>query len=204
MKTEELIKYGLTALAVPYDDAALASLVSLAEEIHRWNARVNLVGLKDRESIIRELLYDAFHLNGYIRGTASLLDMGSGAGILAIPLKILNQDTEVFSVDKSLKKIQFQRHIQRLLRLNGFMPVHGRLEYMAPLGVQTVVAKAFGAIRDILAKGGLHVREGGAVFMLKGTKEEAVKCDGFTFHETRPYCLPGNSKTYRLFIYRKD
>lgn len=204
MKVEELIEYGLTSLGVPFDDAALRGLAFLAEEIHKWNAHVNLVGLKDVESIVRELLYDAFHLNSYVRGSASLLDMGSGAGILAIPLKILNMDMEVFSVDKSLKKIQFQRHIQRLLHLAGFMPLHARLESMGPLSVQTLVVKAFGTIPDILAQGGRHMRKDAMAFILKGKTEEAAEHDGFTFHEKRSYRLPESPKTYRLLMYRKS
>lgn len=204
METEGLIEYGLTSLAVSYDDVALRNLVSYAEEIRRWNSRVNLVGLKSVELIIRELLYDAFYLNVYVKGSISLLDMGSGAGVLGIPLKILNRDVEVFCVDKSLRKIQFQRHIRRLLRLAGFTPLHARLESLNPLAVQALVVKAFGSIPDILAKGGPHVKKGGMVFILKGKTEEAVECDGFTLHEIRPYCLPDSSKAYQLFVYRKD
>jgi 16S rRNA (guanine527-N7)-methyltransferase len=129
--------------------------------------------------------------------------MGSGAGILAIPLKILNEKMQVFSIDKSLKKIQFQRHIQRTLKLSSFFPVHGRIESLEPLDVQNLVAKAFGSIPDILTKGGKHIRKGGHAFLLRGKTKALEDIDGFTLEDVIPYTLPDSIKARTLFVYRK-
>ena len=129
--------------------------------------------------------------------------MGSGAGILAIPLKILNDEMRVFSIDKTLKKIQFQRHIQRTLKFDSFFPVQARIESLESLGVRSLVAKAFGNITDMLTKGGRHVKNDGRAFLLRGKTQGPEDVDGFVLEEVIPYTLPGSIKERALFVYRK-
>jgi 16S rRNA (guanine527-N7)-methyltransferase len=200
---EKIIEHGLASFDIPFNEPVLQALRLYVTELKKWNERMNLVGFKDAESIVRELLYDAFFLDNYTRESESTLDMGSGAGILAIPLKILNENMRVFSIDKSLKKIQFQRHIQRTLKLSSFIPVHTRVESLELLEVQSLVAKAFGSITDILTKGGRHIRKGGHAFLLKGKSQGLEDIDGFDLEEVIPYTLPDSTKTRILFVYRK-
>jgi 16S rRNA (guanine527-N7)-methyltransferase len=200
---EKIIERGLSSFKTPFSDPVPKALHLYVTELKKWNERMNLVGLKDAESIVRELLYDAFFLDNYTRESESTLDMGSGAGILAIPLKILNEKMQVFSIDRSFKKIQFQRHIQRALKLTSFHPVHSRIESLEPLNVQSLVAKAFGSITDILTKGGKHIRKGGHAFLLKGKTQGFEDVHDFTLEDIIPYTLPDSIKARILFVYRK-
>ena len=203
MTLEKIIEHGLASFDIPFNEPVLRALHLYVTELKKWNERMNLVGLKDAESIVRELLYDAFFLDNYTREHESTLDMGSGAGILAIPLKILNEKMQVFSIDKSLKKIQFQRHIQRTLKLSSFIPVHTRVESLELLEDQSLVAKAFGSITDILIKGGGHIKKGGHAFLLRGKTQAREDIDGFVLEDVIPYTLPDSIKDRTLFIYRK-
>lgn len=169
----------------------------------KWNDRVNLVGFKALRPIVEILLYDTFFLHSQVPTVGKILDLGSGSGIVGIPLAILSPEREVWTVDKSLKKIQFQRHVKRSLDLPGLHPVHGRAEALPPVDADVLVVKAFGSIRDILKMGGLHIKEGGRTFILKGTKEEETEAERFESEEVIPYTLPGSDRAYRLFIYRK-
>jgi 16S rRNA (guanine527-N7)-methyltransferase len=200
---EKIIEHGLASFDIPFNEPVLKALRLYVTELKKWNERINLVGLKDGEHIVRELLYDAFFLDNYARESESTLDMGSGAGILAIPLKILNEKMQVFSIDKSLKKIQFQRHIQRTLKLSSFFPVHTRVESLEPLNVQSLVAKAFGSVTDILTKGGGHIKKDGHAFLLRGKTKACENVDGFDLEEIIPYTLTDSIKARTLFIYRK-
>jgi 16S rRNA (guanine527-N7)-methyltransferase len=155
------------------------------------------------ESAVRELLCDAFFLTGRIKDRHSILDLGSGAGILAVPISIVNNNTTVFSIDKSLRKIQFQRHIKRILHLDNFTPVHGRAEEIFPIGVECLVVKAFGSIPAILEKGGPHLKAGGNALILKGKTEKATQVEGFTLERIISYELPAISKSYKLLTYKK-
>lgn len=203
MELRAVVENGLISFDIPFDGDILKSLCLYVTELTKWNERMNLVGLKDTELVVRELLYDAFFLHGYVKGFESVLDMGSGAGILAIPLKILNKEMRVFSIDRTLKKIQFQRHIQRTVKLDDFFPIHGRIESIEMLNVQCLVVKAFGSITDILTKGGKHIIKGGYAFLLKGRTRETEHVDGFVLESFVPYMLPNSTKPRVLFVHKK-
>ena len=203
MRPEEEILKGLAFFGIPHDDAAVQKLTFYITELSKWNDRVNLVGYKDIRSIVRELLYDAFFLWGHAGESRRTLDLGSGSGIIAIPLKILSPEMEVCPVDRSLRKIQFQRHIKRSLGLDGFHPVHGRMEEIEPIGADSVVVKAFGPTEMILQMSRRHLVEGGRVFIVKGPAEEQAEAEGFALKSIVPYTLPGSGRKYRLFVYGK-
>jgi hypothetical protein len=74
---------------------------------------------------------------------------------------------------------------------------------MAPMGVDSLVVKAFGSIPKILEKGGIHIKPGGRALVLKGEKEKPVEPEGFFLEDTVLYELPVISKPYKLFIYKK-
>ena len=204
MRPEELIAEGLAFFHIGCDEEAARKLSVYIAELMRWNERVNLVGLTDVSRVIEELLCDAFFLSGHVPPQGKILDLGSGSGIIAIPLKILLPEAEIYAVDSSLRKVQFQRHIRRLLSLEGFAPLHERIEQLPPLGVESVVVKAFGPIRRILEMSEGHMKEGGRAFLLKGAKEEAAEVRGFQLKEDVPYVLPFGVRKLRLLVYRKS
>jgi 16S rRNA (guanine527-N7)-methyltransferase len=198
-----LIEAGLGYFSIESDEETLAGLTGFILELNKWNRRMNLTGFKDVESMVKELMFDAFFLYGHVKASRSLLDLGSGAGVLGIPLSLLNRKMHVFSLDKSLRKIQFQRHIKRTMNLGDFEPVQGRVEDLKPLEVESLVVKAFGSTRRILELGGRHLSEGGTAFILKGKKEGREDFAGFEAIRAIPYTLPMGEKSYRLIIYRK-
>ncbi|MBA4390767.1 MAG: hypothetical protein C0399_07500 [Syntrophus sp. (in: bacteria)] len=203
MKTEITIREGLESFRIDYDETDFKHLLFYMEELMKWNKKMNLTGIRDMVTAVRELLYDAFFLKSHIEDDHTILDLGSGAGVLAIPLAILHKKAHLFSIDKSLRKIQFQRHIKRSLNLLEFTPLHGRAEEIMPIGVDGLVVKAFGSIPEILEKGGGHIRSGGRALILKGKKEEPVDSKGFLLADTIPYGLPVIAKSYKLLIYKK-
>lgn len=200
---ERLITEGLDHFGISYTPATVEKLSFYTHELGRWNTRVNLTAKRPVEWVIQELLYDTFFLSSTIRDTLSVLDMGSGSGILAIPLAILDQAMRVFSVDKTLKKIQFQRHVKRSLNLDNLFLIHGRIETLEPLHVDALLSKGFGSTRLILQKGGNHLTRGGTAYLLKGRTEKGGGYPGFFLERATRYGLPKSSKEYQLFAYKK-
>ncbi len=58
------------------------------DELEEWSKKFNLTGLSSRQSIINELLIDSMMPAPFIPDKGNLLDIGSGAGFPAIPIKI--------------------------------------------------------------------------------------------------------------------
>jgi 16S rRNA (guanine527-N7)-methyltransferase len=203
MSLESLITEGLDYFDISYTPAKVEKLSLFIHELERWNRSVNLTSMRPVESIIRELLYDTFFLRSLIKGGVSVLDMGSGSGVLAIPLAILDEIIEVVSVDGTLKKIQFQRHIKRNLALDNLRLIHGRVESLEPLNVDALLAKGFGSTGLILEKGARHLKETGTAYLLKGRSEREGQYPGFRLERRLDYRLPDNPKAYQLFVYKK-
>ncbi len=202
-KLKKAIEEGLSYFRIDYDDARLSQLCLYVESLERWNRRINLIGLKEMEAVVGELIFDAFFLYTWTRDGRRILDLGSGAGILAIPLAILGSGNTVFSVDKSLKKVQFQRHVRRLLELENLSILCGRAEEIEPLQVDVLMAKAFGSVREVVEKGARHLKEEGSLLLVRGKSEKPAKEEGFCLVETQKYRLPEGRKEYQLFVYKK-
>jgi len=204
MTIEDSIKKGLESYKICYDSHILQDLCTYVQEIKKWNEHINLTGFKDTESLIKGLLYDAFFVYTFMDKESSILDMGSGAGIISIPTAIINRGMEVFSVDKNTKKIHFQRHIKRLLGLERFHPLRERIESIKDISVDIVTAKGFGCIEDILSKTANILKKGGKVLILKGKNDKPVEFNGFDLVGDIVYSLTDSEKIYRLFIYSRD
>jgi len=201
---ERLILETLLCFAIDVEtEGVVGQLSSYVRELAKWNSRMNLTGLVTVESIVRDLLSDAIFLHTSVPTEGSVLDLGSGAGILAVPLAMLSRGRRIVSVDKSLKKAQFQRHVKRLLCLSNIEVLHARAEDLPPLCVNSLVAKAFGGVTEILRKGGPHLMEGSLAFLVRGATEEAPEEKGFVLNNLRTYQLPESGKSYQLFVYKK-
>ena len=200
---KQWIAEGLKHFSIEAPEPALDGLCTYVRELDRWNRRVNVTGKKNVDSMVKDLLYDSFFLHGWTRGEPCLLDVGSGAGIPGIPLAILRPELRVTSVDSSLKKVQFQRHIRRTLQMENLFIVHGRIEEIAPLGVDAMTAKAFGSVEHLLDAGIRHLNPGGRAFLLRGKAGTMPAHQGFLPERDEHYILPGGRKEYRLFVYKR-
>ena len=110
-----------------------------------------------------------------LKDATRLLDLGSGAGFPALPLKLVCPALEVVSVDAVGKKIAFQRHVARTLRLTGFSAVHGRAEDLpgTPLcaaGFDVVTARALGSLPLLARLAAPCLVPGGRLIAMKGAE----------------------------------
>lgn len=133
------------------DPEVLQRLEWLAAELLRWNRTHNLTAITARSEVYEKHLADALTLLPLLGRAKRLLDLGSGAGFPALPLKIVRPGLEIVSVDAVGKKIAFQRHVVRSLQLPGFTAVHGRAEALAEMpgcraGFDVVTARALASL----------------------------------------------------------
>lgn len=163
----------LAELGLEVAPEAVVSLERLAGELQRWNRRRNLTAITDRDEILEKHLLDSLTLLPLIKGPSRLLDIGSGAGFPALPLKIARPDLEVVSVDAVGKKIDFQRHIARVFGLNGFTALHERIESLVDhagfrQGFEIVTARALCSLGELQAMAQPFLAPGGRLLAMKG------------------------------------
>lgn len=177
------------------------SFVLYAAELKKWNSKVNLTAItKDKEIAIKHFV-DSLSLAPYLTASDRLLDIGSGAGLPVIPLKIIRPDIPMVSVDAVAKKIHFQRHIIRLLNLQNMEAVHARVEELHKIyshSFSIITSRAFTRLDRFVSLAAPLLSEGGTLIAMKGEqaegeiadRDEMVHAGGFSVESIHRYTLP--------------
>jgi len=181
-RTAELLVKGAAELGVPLTELQLHKFRTLANELQKWNRKINLTAVTADEQIVVKHFLDSLTLLQVVGESGRLLDLGSGGGFPALPLKILLTELEVVSVDAVAKKIMFQRHMGRLLDLRGFTAVHERGERLVqdyPGHFDWVVSRAFANLASFVRLALPLLKEDGRIVAMKGSRgaEEAAAAE---------------------------
>jgi len=82
-----------------------------------WSRRMNLTGLKDEDALVRRHFLEPIVAADMVGQDGRLVDLGSGNGFPAIPLKVLRPRLELILVEASEKKSSFLWAVLRELHL---------------------------------------------------------------------------------------
>lgn len=133
--------------------ARLAAYVAL---LLRWNERMNLTALRgDDQGLDRLVLEPLLAERRIRRGAAALVDIGSGGGSPAIPIRIARPRLVVRLVEARERKAAFLREAVRQLKLDGVVVEPCRYEELLDR------AELQGA-HDVLTVRGVRLDEGAA------------------------------------------
>ena len=155
---------------VPCDAAQADALLGYADLLIHWNERINLTGARSVGAIVAEHYPDAFALAKQLDRPASLIDVGSGGGLPAVPLALLCPALTVRLSEPIAKKGAFLRTAIRELRLVERVSLDSRrgedLAEEAAGGFDVATSRATFEPGAWLALGRRLVRPGGRVFVL--------------------------------------
>ncbi len=207
-------RVGLQGLGLVLAEAIINKELLFIEELLRWNKKINLTSIRELDEAIEKHLLDSLVLLDHIGSATTMLDIGSGGGLPSIPLAIATPALQVSSVDSVGKKINFQKHIKRLLQLNNLSPLHMRIEDLDIEGdkektFDLVVSRAFSSISTFLACATPRVRAGGRLIAMKGPEGESevmaakqvIDDHGYAEPRMVDYCLPFTSAKRQLLIF---
>lgn len=164
----------------PLDDARVADaardLAEFAGLLARWNKAMNLVGPRTWEEMAATLFADSFHLAAFLDGLnlpddPVTLDLGAGAGIPGIPLRVLWGAGVYHLVEIREKRAVFLRTALSTIHLPRTLAFGGRAEeaLMRYAPVDMVVSRAFMPWRKLLGFLEAQGEAGGAcVFSSRG------------------------------------
>lgn len=167
----DILKKGANELEIAISAMQLESFALYANELCRWNSKINLTSIIRPDEIAIKHFLDSLTLFKYTPLTGNLLDIGSGGGFPGIPLKIISPETFVVSVDAVAKKINFQKHIVRTLGLAGFTALHSRVENLVPEytgNFNLVVSRAFADIPEFVKHALPLLSNEGVIIAMKG------------------------------------
>lgn len=129
--------------SLPLNDAAISRFERYLELLLRFNKSMNLIGPMQAEGIVKELLCDSIMPAAARPPTGPILDVGSGAGLPGIPLKILYPELPITLVEPRKKRASFLRIVVKKLELKDVEVLNERLENVQDLGHDYVISKAF-------------------------------------------------------------
>jgi len=212
---KDLLISGAGELGISLSAAQLTSLNLFAQELKKWNRKINLTAITDDEGIAVKHLVDSLSLLKVVQGPGRLLDIGSGGGFPGIPVKIAQPDLEIVSVDAVVKKISFQKQAVRLLNLANFTALHVRAETLAADYAESfdwVVSRAFSDIPSFVAMGLPVLKQGGRIVAMKGRNaaEEVAAAEGELAKlgarvvSVQEFLLPGTGDARSLVVLAKS
>jgi 16S rRNA (guanine527-N7)-methyltransferase len=166
------IQTALQGLGKTFPEGSAKKLGALIDELERWNRKVNLTAIRDRDDMITSHLLDSLVAGPLLEGE-SILDVGTGPGFPGLPLAIVEPDRHFTLLDSNNRKIMFAQHVAGLLGLSNVSVVKARGEDYAPgHGFDTVIARALAALPRLVEIAGHHVGEDGVFVALKGRHPE--------------------------------
>nr|WP_294515439.1 16S rRNA (guanine(527)-N(7))-methyltransferase RsmG [uncultured Bilophila sp.] len=131
----------------------LRPLAGYLDLLTQWNRVMNLVGTRTAEETFDTLVVDSLHLGGFLREKAGLpdapscWDLGSGAGLPGVPLRMVWQAGDYWMVEAREKRALFLSTVLAKYPLPGTHVFRGRAEaFMAGPPARTadlVVSRAF-------------------------------------------------------------
>lgn len=121
------------SVGLDLSEAVLAGLEAYFAELARWNRKINLTALAldgdGSDEAVDRLLIEPAVASKYIPASAKLLlDIGSGGGSPAVPIKLCRPDLALTMVEVKVRKSVFLRQVARLLGLDRTQVETSRFE----------------------------------------------------------------------------
>ena len=132
----EKLYSGAKKLGLELSPGQLEQFQLYYQELVDWNRRINLTAITDYEEVQIKHFLDSLTVVLALKqptggGRFRLMDVGTGAGVPGIPLKILLPDIRLALLDATAKKAAFLHHIKDKLGLDDVEIVVGRAEEVA-------------------------------------------------------------------------
>ena len=201
INAEAVLRAGLAELHVSLSDAQVQGLLDYQNLIGKWNKVYNLTAVRDPAEMLTHHLLDSLaavaplqkHLQGRGLAAASLLDVGSGAGLPGVVLAICCPTLAVTCVDTVGKKAAFIKQAALALGLGNLTGLHARVETITqPFDV--ICSRAFASLADFTSWSQAALAPGGVWMALKGkhpTDELAMLPPNVTMFHVEPLAVPG-------------
>lgn len=174
----EIVRRGANEVwGLGLSDGQLAQFARYADLLTEWNAtRMNLTRLTSPRDIAVKHFLDSLAVLSVLTPPpgARALDVGTGAGLPGLALKIARPDLRLTLLDGTAKKLLFCRAVADDLGLEGVETVHARAEDAARRAdlagrFDLVTARAVAPLERLLPWLAPFVAPGGVAVALKGT-----------------------------------
>ena len=153
------LRQGLQTLALGLSDAQVHTLLAYVDWVAKWNKVYNLTAVRNPQEMLTHHLLDSLAVVAPLQrqlaavgkaAGATLLDVGSGAGLPGVVVAIACPQVRVSCVDTVAKKALFIQQVAAALRLPNLQGIHARLENLTQT-FDVVSSRAFASLVDFTA-----------------------------------------------------
>lgn len=148
------LKEGLTRLGLAPTEEQIKQLEAYAALLLRWNKTYNLTAIRHEDEVLTHHLLDSAAMVPFIAKEVpeakTVLDVGSGGGLPAVPIAVFCPDLRVTAVDAVGKKAAFINQAAIELGLRNLSARHARVEKLQGT-YDVITSRAFATMRDFTA-----------------------------------------------------
>jgi 16S rRNA (guanine527-N7)-methyltransferase len=126
------LREAIAALRVTVPDSFESQVRQYLTTLARWERAGRLTGYRDLGAQVRHLVIESLMLLSVVPAPgAPLLDIGTGAGVPGLILKLARPDWRVALMEAGRRRANFLRDAARTLGMTGLAIHHGRAESLA-------------------------------------------------------------------------
>ena len=183
---------------------ALEPLAVYLEMLCQWNAAMNLVGARSWRDILTRLAADSFHLASFLEELPLpeqplTWDLGSGAGLPGVPLRMVWTRGEYYMVEAREKRALFLSSALARLRLPSTHVFCGSVEHFFQgqyYPADCIVSRAFMPWPELLELTRPRLRPEGALVILALTPAPDRLPAPWRLTATRSYVAAGSGRWF--------
>ena len=210
--SESLLALGIQDFGLNLSETNIADLELFLQEMSRWNQVHNLTAIEGEKDSIRLHLIDSIAvlpiLRQFLKGpNPKIADLGSGGGLPAIPIAIVQSGWHLTLIEAVRKKTAFLQHVRGKLKLKNIAVLSERVEYIATQQsgqFDAVISRAFTSLARFLELSLPLLKPDGLVFAMKAKRADeemqAVCMDDWRLLADEPLHIPNLAVERRLLV----
>ena len=210
--SEGLLALGIEDLGLELSPSNIADLELFLQEMGRWNRVHNLTAIEGEKDSIRLHLIDSIAVLPVLKrflktSSPKIADLGSGGGLPAIPIAIVQSDWHLSLIEAIRKKTAFLQHVRGKLKLKNIEVLCERVEDAAvqqPAQFDAVISRAFTNLARFLDLSLPLLKPDGLVFAMKAKRADDemkdVSMDHWCLVADEPLHIPNLAVERRLLV----
>ena len=210
--SEGLLALGINDLGLELSSTNIADLELFLQEMGRWNQIHNLTAIEGEKDSIRLHLIDSIAVLPVLRRflkdpSPKIADLGSGGGLPAIPIAIVQSEWQISLIEAIRKKTAFLQHVRGKLKLKNIEVLCERVEDAAvqqPAQFDAVISRAFTNLARFLELSLPFLKPDGLVFAMKAKRADEemqdVCMEDWRLVADEPLHIPNLAVERRLLV----
>ena len=210
--SDGLLALGIEDLGLKLSATNIADLELFLQEMGRWNQVHNLTAIEGEIDSVRLHLIDSIAvlpvLRQFLTGPSpKIADLGSGGGLPAIPIAIVQPEWQLSLIEAIRKKTAFLQHVRGKLKLKNIEVLCERVEDAAvqqPAQFDAVISRAFTNLARFLDLSLPFLKSDGLVFAMKAKRADDemknVSMEEWRLVADEPLHIPNLAVERRLLV----